>query len=560
MYWTQNRIASLALVIVFCAPCAWAADDVPTRLAEERRAELLPDWLDFKPRYRVRSVYIDPLDLSGQDVTDVFWTEQRMRMDFGVNLARIGGIHLQLDVLDGVLFGDNGDFPGAPQSFSGVAISTRRPNRTAWSIGARPGRDPLDPDSYVPVLGDVDPVRIHHAWAEVFLPVGLLRVGRQPQSLGDGISAHDGGDYNRWGVSSFSHTADRLLFATKLDEAVRMMVGGKDHIPNLAIDEGVFFFLGYDWLVQDDIHASYDDLYGVFGGLQWRAPRLVTGSLVWRDILASCIVMRRQSPEFDSDVWAYPMRLSGGVGPVQADFQFSMIRGHTREVSEGFSALSGRAPVDQELEAYGGHGRVDVAVGPVDLTLELDYATGDGDPRPSTPLTMFSFARDFNVGLLLFEHILAFESARSAAVGLENLAQLDAGSFPLTEVATHGRFTNALAIFPQLRWRILESEDNWLHTRVGVLMAWPDVGVVDPVLTTLQEDGLEIADDAVNFHGGDPGSYYGTEFDLQIEWRYRDYFQWVAEAALLLPGDSLEDEHGNASPSFSFENRFVFGF
>jgi hypothetical protein len=555
-----NRVACILIALVLGAPAVWAADDVPTAGADERRQALLPDWLNFETSYRVRSVYVDPLDLSGEAVTDVFWTEQRMRMDWGIQLARIGGIHLQLDVLDGVLFGDNGEFPGDPQSFSGVAVSSRRPNRTAWSIGARSGRDPLDPDSYVPVLGGVEPVRVHHAWAEVFLPVGLLRVGRQPQSLGDGISAHDGGDYNRWGASSFSHTADRILFATKLDEAVRMMTAGPDYIPNVSIDEGLFFFLGYDWMVQDDIHASYDDLYALLGGLQWRAPRVTLAGAVWRDILASWTVMHRRSPEFDSEVWAFPMRLSGGVGPVEADFQFSMISGSTREISEGFAALSGRQPVNQELSAFGGHGRIDVEVGPVDLTLELDYATGDGDPRPSTPLTMFSFARDFNVGLLLFEHVLAFESARSAAVGIENLAQLDAGSFPLTEVATHGRFTNALALFPQVRWRILESDDHWLHMRFGVLMAWPDAGLVDPVLTTLQEDGLEITDDAVNFHGGDPGSYYGTEFDFQLEWRFREYFHWVGEAALLLPGDSLEDEHGNASPSFSFENRFVFAF
>ncbi len=143
--------------------------------------------------------------------------------------------------------------------------------------------------------------------------------------------------------------------------------------------------------------------------------------------------------------------------------------------------------------------------------MQADYASGDDDPRARSDLTVFSFDRDFNVGLLLFEHILAFESARSAAVGIETLKNLNSDSFPLTEVSTEGRFTNAIALFPQITWHLAERPDSEAHIRFGALIAWPAAkgGAVDPVRTILREDGLRIDDDAQNFHGGDPGNYWG---------------------------------------------------
>jgi hypothetical protein len=146
-------------------------------------------------------------------------------------------------------------------------------------------------------------------------------------------------------------------------------------------------------------------------------------------------------------------------------------------------------------------------------------------------------------------------------VGLENLAGSDIKSFPLSEVQTDGRFTNAAAIFPQVYVELFESAKHLVHARAGVLMAWPAAnGVVDPIMTTLAEDGQSITDDAVNFNGGEPGDYYGTEVDFQLGWRFNKTFQWVVEGAVLFPGSSLQDENGDAVNSFLVENRFVVSF
>ena len=89
-------------------------------------------------------------------------------------------------------------------------------------------------------------------------------------------------------------------------------------------------------------------------------------------------------------------------------------------------------------------------------------------------------------------------------------------------------------------------------------LQWEKRSLLPFVVTA--DDGHEISDDARNFHGGDPGSYYGTEFALQLEWTIADFFTWTIEAAYLLPGDALQDIHGDAVPAYLVENRFVFAF
>ncbi|NUN13092.1 MAG: hypothetical protein HUU55_05595 [Myxococcales bacterium] len=550
---------------LFCLLCVWMTFCCLSGLDKIAHAqsvspkESLPDWLKLDAEYRVRSLIVDPYELSGTDVEHTVWTEQRMRLDLGLRYPSYGGVYIQMDILDGVLFGDNGYFGAVPEPTSGVAVASQQPNNAGWRLGLRSGGDPLNPDHYIPVLKEIDPIHINLLYGEVVLPFGLLRVGRLPFVYGATLSGHEGNRINRWGVSHYSHTADRILFGTKLDEAIRLAVDSA-HTLDTSLDQGVFLALAYDWRTLDDIARTVDDQHQISAGLQWRERTADWFGWEWQDWIASAFLTYRFSKEFDTQVYGLPLKLAGKVGPVTFDIQSALQFGDTKEIAEGFAILSNRKPSLQELFAYAVHAFVEVSVGPVDIAMQFDMASGDEDPRATTPLTVFSYARDFNVGLLLFEHILAFESARSAAVGIENLAQLDAPSFPLTEVATDGRFTNAIAIFPQITAHILKNPYHHVMARVGTLLAWPEAGSVDPVMTTLNEDGQEVSDDAVNFFGGKPGSFYGTEVDVHLSWELRSFFTWTMEGAILFPGDALEDEHGDAVPAFFFENRFEFIF
>ncbi len=511
--------------------------------------------------YQVRSVRINPLDLSGDTVRETIWTEQRLRLDLGWELSRVAAVHVQLDALDGVLFGDNGKYGGDPAPNSGVNLASKRPNVTRWDVGLLPGGDPLDPDGYGPVLVKADPIEVNYAYGEVYLPLGLLRFGRQPITDGGFITSHDGGRRNRWGASEFNDTADRLLFATKLSEYYRVAAEGDDYVPDRSRDSGVFFASWYDWYNQGLVYQSSDDLRQIGNGVQLKKAQADWLGLDWRGLEFHTYLVHLRDEQFDSRIYSIPLRLKGSVeDTVDIHIQTIVVMGETREISEGFSLLGGatEGAAPQKIRSGGAQVIADVTLGDFVLTFEFDYASGDANPGSDTAITKFGFARDFNVGLLLFERILRFESARSVGVGIENLASQDAGSFPLTEVASDGRFTNALAVFPQLTWNAFDNEQHHLHLRTGVLIAWPDTGGnVDPILTALAGDGNRIDDDAVNFHGGKPGSYYGTELDFQIEWIFKKHFRWTVESAVLIPGSSLEDEHGNATVSWLLENRLA---
>ncbi len=70
------------------------------------------------------------------------------------------------------------------------------------------------------------------------------------------------------------------------------------------------------------------------------------------------------------------------------------------------------------------------------LYFEADYASGDSDPTTRSPLTQFRFAEDSNVGLLMFKHILAYQSGRAAASGVQLLRDLRAPSYPTDAIAS----------------------------------------------------------------------------------------------------------------------------
>ena len=521
----------------------------------------LPDWLILDAEYRVEAVYIDPLELSGNTVEDLWYMEQRLRVDAGIQVPKLVRIMTQMDILGGVLFGDNGNFGQDPEPSMGLALTSKWPNNATWGIGLLKDGDPLDPDGYGPVLKGVEPIVVNRVWGEVMLPFGLLKVGRQPASTGPGMSSHDGSRSNRWGVSRFSPTADRIFFATKISEIWRIASLGRDYVPDRSMDRGLFLAAAYDQVVNDDVQIGADDLHQALVALQWKADRPKWGKGKVKSFLVQAGFGGRWGDEFNTQVFSVPFKLEFEAGPVHFLGEFSATFGHSREISEGFAALREPDPAkrviyDQKIRGYGARAILDLTFGPVVATLEFDYASGDSDPRDETALETFSFARDSNVGLLLFEHVLAFETARSAAVGIRNLKNLGTDSFPLTELATDGRFHNGIVLFPQILYR----PHPTFGIRFGVLAAWAAAPVVDPVMTLLAEDGKEIDDDAVNWHGGKPARYYGTELDLQLEWRWKDYFLWTVEGAVLFPGDTLEDESGNAVTSFLIENRFTFLF
>jgi len=418
-------------------------------------------------------------------------------------------------------------------------------------VGLKDGADPLSVDSYVPRLKALEPFRINYAYGEIKLPVGLLRIGRQP--IGDigSVSINDGRTgRNRWGASWYHQAADRVLFGTKLSEIFALLADA-GHKVDPSMGRGLFMGLVYDYLVQDEIYRSSDDLSQVGGQLDWKVP---AGEYLGIDIerfRLTATLSYRWDERYKTGIFGIPLRLYLDLPHIRFAADVTFIEGQTQEISTGFAELTGRDVTDQKISALAARVSLEGDIGPVSLMAEWAYASGDSDPRPETPMTVASWPRDTNLGLMLFEHTLAFQSARTSAVGVENLKKLQAESFPLTEISTEGRVTNVNAFFPQIFYRPVPS----LQLKAGALFAWSASPTVDPIMTTLGLDGEEVADDAVNYNGGKPGKYWGTEFDLGLEFRFKDVFNASVEGAILLPGNGLRDENGDAVMGWMIETR-----
>ena len=98
-----------------------------------------------------------------------------------------------------------------------------------------------------------------------------------------------------------------------------------------------------------------------------------------------------------------------------------------------------------------------------------------------------------------------------------------------------------------------------LLLRGGVLIAWAPAPVVDPIASLEHKnDAPHFYNGVVNYVGGAPDRFYGTELDARIQYRLFDHFAADLEGAVLFPGSALQDANGDAVRSFLLQARGTF--
>jgi len=542
--------SSLALVLTFGASAA-SAQNEPWSDADPKhpapRIELGNIGLRGGAEYRANMLYVNPVAVNSESSRRLSWIEHRLRLDLGLDYRDKVRLIASADVLDGVLWGDNGTLSGGPKPNFGTNVNARSPNVTAPCVGLR-GADPLKPEDYGYALCAGDQIRFRKAYGDVSLPFGLLRIGRQSANNGTGVQAADGdGRPNRFGFSRQGNIVDRVLFATKPLEAFK---DKKDR--DVSEDRGLILALAYDRWVTDSVHLFADDVQQVDVALRFLMPKFSFG----RDLFLGTYFVHRWDKSNATSVNSFGLRGLSHFGDFHVGLEGAMNVGSTREIAEANKYITNDEVIDQKILQGGARAVVRYDRPKFSAYFEMDYASGDADPTNRSPLTQFTFAEDANVGLLLFEHVVAFQTARVAAAGTELLRRLGAPTFPSDSVATRGAMTNAFVLFPQFDVKPLPG----LLLRGGVLFAWAASPVVDPVNSLLARDGLTIDDDLVNFAGGKPGNYWGTELDARVSYRYLDHFVFDLEGAVLFPGNALQDEDGYAVRSVLLQGRTTFYF
>ncbi len=527
------------------APEPWSDDD--PRAKPERYA--LGDY-GFRgaAEYRAQMVYVDPIDLTSETAQHLFMIQDRLRLDGAVDYKETVKLTVSLDALDGVLWGDNGTYGTAPEPVDGAHVNTNEVNVAQPCMALDPGGNPVMPHAYHYGLCPADVVDVRRLYGDVVTPIGLFRIGRQAFTEGASVAVNDGdGRRNRFGVADKGNTADRVLFATKPLEAFK-----PPDQRDKTDARGTFLILAYDQLVIGEPQLPGVNLHEVITAVRYLEQDLgplsdAEGRVFWT---------HRWDDHFATNIDAFGGRLSARWNHLYAGADGVVVLGSTSEVSDAFHLITNDPPVNQAIQQGGARAVVRWDEPLWTAYLEGDFASGSSDTSLAGPLTQFRWAEDTNVGLLLFKQVFAYQTAREAAAASSLLTSLHAPTVPVDSIATNGALTDAFVLFPQFD---VHPVDNVL-LRGGVMFAWAPAAVVDPIASAERKATGSYQFNSVNFNGGAPGNYYGTELDGRLQWRYVEHFLFDLEAAVLFPGDALRDEDGHAVNSFLLQSRTTFFF
>jgi hypothetical protein len=170
--------------------------------------------------------------------------------------------------------------------------------------------------------------------------------------------------------------------------------------------------------------------------------------------------------------------------------------------------------------------------------LEIGYASGDADPYDGTE-KRFTFDPNHKVGLLLFDEVMRWQTARAATAAQDPLLSNANRPTPGVDLLpSNGGVFGAQYIYPTAIVR----PRPWLDLKAGAVVAQTTADYVDPYRVALQGA-------YVNYQGGTPRKHdLGVELDAGAEARFAFdsgvRFNVGAQGGVLFPGGALEDVSG----------------
>jgi len=427
------------------------------------------------------------------------WLRMTPRVAFSENLELVG----QIDVPRGFIAGDETRF---------VDSAERSYDETS--------------------AGEVDPRWLYLDWRT---PVGLIRVGQQPSHWGMGIIANDGDHPTLFGDYAGGARVERLLFATK--------PAGKDSPFVLAIAGDVVFKDATADLTDDELAvegvlaAYYEDK---------RENRLGFYA-VYRHQAEEDEVLPGQSFDASSNVvlldsaGRVSAKIAGTQGHVFGEYEVAYLIG-----AKTVSRTSSQAEQTEDIRALGAATRLGFVLtegtgaarfGQFVTQLEWGWASGDADPYDGS-LRRFRFDPNYNVGLLLFDEVIAFKTARAANIASDRNISREPQT-GLEELPSNGSVFGATYLNPTFVARPIPE----LDLKAGVLLAQTTAEFVDPVQVGISrlyrnyDDGTRASHDL------------GLEIDAGVEYRYKIpkiamVLELGFQAGVLFPGHAFADQTG----------------
>jgi len=155
------------------------------------------------------------------------YMQQRLRLRPVISFEKRAKFSMMVDVLDDVIWGDNA-------GNASTALFAAEPSSTGISGTERAT------------------FNIKRAWMEFDVPIGKMRIGRQPSDWGLGLLGNDGNGFDDlFGENHGGSTYDRVFFATR-PWAIAQKIMGK-------ADSGfpLYFAVAVDRLVEDPLREYY---------------------------------------------------------------------------------------------------------------------------------------------------------------------------------------------------------------------------------------------------------------------------------------------------------------
>jgi hypothetical protein len=399
-------------------------------------------------------------------------------------------LHGEIDLFDGLVFGD---------FTRGVSTAEHaRDDATAF-----PG---------------VQPRALYLEW---MTPVGLLRGGLMTSHWGLGLLANDGAHEPVFGDIDYGDVVTRVAFATK------------------PFGRRVPFFVALTGdLVYDDITAQIVDgdvaLQGALAFFYQQGERTVGAYGVVRsqrtEIDGGVATFDEETDIFAADVFARWDFADQSGGRYFGAFETAVVLGTT-------TATRTLTRDEHEIRQFLAAAQIGRVHDRVDVILEGGYASGDSNAEDEVQRRA-TMDPAHKVGLILFPEVLAWQSARSAALaGSDVLSARDApGS---DRLPTNGGVSNAIYLYPHAIIRLSRP----FELRLGAVWARTATHHVDPYAQRALSSNQ-------NPLGGDPRAHdLGLELDGAFLWRGRlargVRLNAGIEGGILLPGHAFDDAAGD---------------
>lgn len=523
-----------------------------TKLALIPKEDLKLEW---EGHYRIRGYAFNHL-LAAQtapngDYRDARYVQQRLWLRPIFRYRDLASLHVEIRALDDILVGDNA-------SLASTAVFAETPSNTT-----------LDGQ-------EIPSVNVSRAWMEFRVPIGLLRLGRQPAQWGMGLLANDGESFDHhFGESHYGNTNDRFLFATKPIAIFDKIAGREDSgIPLIAavavdrlVEDPLIQYHGYKCapgLAQAD--SAYDRRCDTDGdgvtdldhgytddtrtadqrSSDWWVDQnddvvqmvyvvAYTGEDIdylggTGDLTAGVWAVHRTQKETESNVLITDFYFKSHVHSVLLEGELIRIAGTTRAIALPGSINDDGDPLLKKAGIMGYAARAGYVRPSWKVQFEHGFASGDdrvadGDfsGRPLSP--------DHNVGLLLYEEVISRVTAQLWTDSADGLW-------------SKGGVYNSRYVFPTVHVSPIE---DW-ELLAGFVAAWPHKPD-GAIIGCRSDDAVECATPASQQPTAD---MLGWEIDVGVKHELHEHLLFSLEGGMARATDRLPLAAAGLDPEGKF--------